>query len=360
MLKWLMRGDGAAQRQIRSRRIAMTVRSLTARSSRFSALLLLAGLVAAASVPFDAAQAQQNNNNFFGNLFKPPGQVKQGGSAPAGDETAIDPGEATVRIDRLENQIRQMTGNIEQLQYRNQQLEAQVKRLQDELNYTTGAGGAPVAGAPSPGTSAAMGAPAGVPPVAGAAPAGRRPDVFDPATQPGAPGAPRPLGTTQPSAPVAGAQAGAPMDLGAMSGAAAAAGGPVAALPPANTPKDQFDQAYAAMLRQDYQQSAQGFRQFIQQYPNDRATPDAYYWLGESEYLRKSYKEAAQNFLKVSADYPNAVKAPDAMLRLGQSLAAIGEKDAACATFNAVGNKYPRATTTIKQGVEREQKRAGC
>jgi len=335
---------------------------MTVRSSRFPAFLLAASLVAVAVAPFDVAQAQQNNNNFFGNLFKPPGQVKPGGSAPAGGDTAIDPGEATVRIDRLENQIRQMTGTIEQLQYRNQQLEAQVKRLQDEINYTTpGAGGAPVAGAPGAGAPSIMGAPVGVPPVAGAAPAGRRPDVFDPAAQPGAPGAPRPLGTTQPSAPVVGGQAGAPMDLGAMSGAAAAAGGgPVAAMPQANGPKDMFDQAYSAMLRQDYQQSAQGFRQFIQQYPNDRATPDAYYWLGENEYLRKSYKEAAQNFLKVSADYPNAVKAPDAMLRLGQSLAAIGEKDAACATFNAVGNKYPRATTTIKQGVEREQKRVGC
>ncbi|HEY9211857.1 MAG TPA: tol-pal system protein YbgF, partial [Ancylobacter sp.] len=172
-------------------------------------------------------------------------------------------------------------------------------------------------------------------------------------------GAPRPLGTTTPSGPVGGAQPGAPMDLGAMSGAAAA-GDTMATLPPSNSPKDLFDLAYGYMLRQDYQQSAQGFRQFIQQYPNDRAAPDAYYWLGENEYLRKSYKEAAQNFLKVSADYPNAVKAPDAMLRLGQSLAAIGEKDAACATFNAVGNKYPRATATIKQGVEREQKRVGC
>jgi len=336
---------------------------MTVRSSRFPALILAAGLVAITSAPFDVAHAQQNNNNFFGNLFKPPGQVKPGGSAPAGEDAALDPGEATVRIDRLENQIRQMTGTIEQLQYRNQQLEAQVKRLQDEINYTTGAGGAPMAGAPGAGTSAAMGAPTGSPPVAGAAPGARRPDVFDPTTQAGAPGAPRPLGTTQPSGPVGGGQPGAPMDLGAMSGAAAAGGnvgGAIPTQPPTNSPKDLFDLAYGYMLRQEYQQSAQTFQQFIQTYPNDRATPDAYYWLGENQYLRKTYKEAAQNFLKVSADYPNAVKAPDAMLRLGQSLAAIGEKDAACATFNAVGNKYPRASTTIKQGVEREQKRVGC
>ncbi|MFD2029746.1 tol-pal system protein YbgF [Ancylobacter dichloromethanicus] len=121
-----------------------------------------------------------------------------------------------------------------------------------------------------------------------------------------------------------------------------------------------FDLGFGALQRQDYTLAGQTFEQFVKLYPTDRAAPDAYYWLGESQYLRKSYKEAAQNFLKVSTDFPNAVKAPDALLRLGQSLAAIGEKDAACATLNAVGNKYPRASATIKQGVAREQKRAGC
>ena len=56
---------------------------MTVRSSRFPACLLVACLIAVAPVPFDVAQAQQNNN-FFGNLVKPPGQVKPGGSAPAG------------------------------------------------------------------------------------------------------------------------------------------------------------------------------------------------------------------------------------------------------------------------------------
>src|SRR4051794_19013879 len=44
-----------------------------------------------------------------------PGQVAQAPSA-----------ELSVRVERLESQIRQLTGVIEQLQYRNQQLEAQL------------------------------------------------------------------------------------------------------------------------------------------------------------------------------------------------------------------------------------------
>lgn len=287
---------------------------MTVRLPRPAAFVLFAAL-AAPFVPLETAQAQADNN-FFGNLFKPPGQVRSGNQP----EQAGESDSLVTRIDRLENQFRQMTGQIEELQYRNQQLEQQVRLLQG-------------------GTGAA---PAGEP--------GRRSDVFDPSAQAGAPGAPRPLGTTPPSGP-----GGVPMDLGALSGSVA--GAPAAA---ASTPKDMFDLGFGALQRQDYTLAGQTFEQFVKLYPTDRAAPDAYYWLGESQYLRKSYKEAAQNFLKVSTDFPNAVKAPDALLRLGQSLAAIGEKDAACATLNAVGNKYPRASATIKQGVAREQKRAGC
>ncbi|MBS9479205.1 tol-pal system protein YbgF [Ancylobacter radicis] len=318
------------------------------RLSRSSALLALAGAAFLALAPLGEARAQADNN-FFGNLFKPPGQVRQGAQPEA--LPADDLGSVTTRMDRIENQMRTLTGQIEELQYRNQQLEQQIKAMQSEIDFRVPGGAAAPAGAAVPR------APAAADPSAG-----RRTDVFDPNAQAGAPGAPRPLGTTAPSGAAAGQQAGAPMDLGQLSGQVAAGAAPAGGVtqPPTNSPKDLFDLAYGYMLRQDYAQSGQSFEQFLKLYPTDRAAPDAYYWLGETQFQRKSYKEAAQSFLKVSTDYPNAVKAPDALLRLGQSLAGIGEKDAACATLNAVNNKYPRASTSIKQGVAQEQKRVGC
>ena len=46
-----------------------------------------------------------------------------------------------VRIDQLANQLRQLTGEIEQMQYRNQQLEAAVRRLQEESDTRPREGG---------------------------------------------------------------------------------------------------------------------------------------------------------------------------------------------------------------------------
>src|SRR5215813_11298210 len=40
-----------------------------------------------------------------------------------------------IRLDQLENQMRQLTGTIEQLQYRNQQLEQALRRMQEDNEF---------------------------------------------------------------------------------------------------------------------------------------------------------------------------------------------------------------------------------
>jgi len=306
----------------------------------------------------------------------------------------------TMRIDRLEAQIRQLTGAIEQLQYRNQQLEAHVRRMQGQEGDYRGQEGAPAPRSAPPQRPPAT--PQAMPPQAAppqtypqtypppASSPGRRGDAFDPANNPNAPGAPRPIGTTAPSAPLepdelpvgapGGRAAGAPLDLSTISGAPAAdpsvggtarpggeppaprqpGGTQVATLPPTDSPKDAYDLAYGYILRKDYALAEEGFRVFLRQYPSDRLASDALYWLGESLFQRQRYRDAAEAFLGVSTKYETAAKAPDGLLRLGQSLAAIGEKEAACASFAEVLRKYPRASVSVKQGVDREQKRVRC
>jgi tol-pal system protein YbgF len=295
------------------------------------------------------------------------------------------------RIGRLEATIRDLTGNVEQLQYRNQQLEQQVQHLQAEAAQE-GRGPTrspappqqrPVGQYPAPATSPAP-VVAAAPPIATAPivePAsGRRGDAFDPAANPNAPGAPRALGSstaaTEPPPPIAEASAprqiGAPLDLStpgvASPGALpppppanpSATGAMQATLPPTNSPRDAYDLAYGYVLHKDYSLAAEGFRTFMRQYPSDRLAPEAQYWLGESLFQQQQYRDAAEAFLAVSTKYDTTSRAPEALLRLGQSLAALGEKEAACASLGEVLRKYPRASASIKQAVEREQKRGHC
>src|SRR5262249_36234448 len=139
-----------------------------------------------------------------------------------------------------------------------------------------------------------------------------------------------------------------------------ATGGALATLPPSATPRDEFDLAYGYVLRKDYALAEQGFRDFLKRYPGDARASDANYWLGETFFQRQKYRDAAEVFLLVSRDHPTTAKAPDALLRLGQSLAQLGEQAAACGTLAEVGRKYPRAALSVRQAVEREQKRVHC
>src|SRR5688572_1698892 len=146
--------------------------------------------VVAAAAPA-GAQEQPRPGGFLDNLF--------GGAQPRQPERS-GPGEAdlSVRINQLESQIRQLTGTIEQLQFRNQQLEQQ---LRAQVGTTQPHAGMPSQAAQPPGRPS-MQAAAPLPPPVAAAPVlppppsgpGRRGDAFDPNQTPNAPGAPRPLG----------------------------------------------------------------------------------------------------------------------------------------------------------------------
>jgi tol-pal system protein YbgF len=370
---------------------------------RIAALAALPVLLLAGAAP---AQ-DRSSGGFLDNLFRrgepnqPQGQsqveVTQGGRT-----AQADPAELTVRLDRMESALRQLTGTIEQLQYRNQQLEMQLKRLQDDTDYRLQQLGSKGGATPA----APLNAPPAVQP-------GRRGDVFDPSQRPNAPGAPRTLGHEAVlAAPVqnqtneqtigapGGRAAGAPLDLNALSGnqslpppvvrdnvdtvqASQPASQPVvqpaqqlppvmtprqvtaptpqlATLPPTASPQDEYDLAYGYVLRKDYALAEQTFRDFLRKFPNERLVPDAQYWLGESLFQRQRYRDAAESFLAVSTKFEKSGKAPDSLLRLGQSLAALKQKEAACATLAEVGRKFPRASASVKRGVAQELKRVHC
>jgi tol-pal system protein YbgF len=122
----------------------------------------------------------------------------------------------------------------------------------------------------------------------------------------------------------------------------------------------EYEAAYALVQQKQYDQAEAGLRRFIQSHPRDRLAADATFWLGESFLQRNRPREAAEQFLKISTEYGRSAKAPDAMLKLGISLGAIGARDQACATFAELGRKYPQASASLKQGVERESRKARC
>jgi tol-pal system protein YbgF len=301
---------------------------------------------------------------------------------------AQDASDVVVRLSQLEDQMRRMSGKIEELQFQNQQLRDQLKRLQQDTDFRfqeMGGKGPSQAATPRPVAPSAPPrqiavdeppAPAGPSP---AAPRRSRDDAFDPRANPDAPGAPRPLGSPEPSLPAAARRPGVPASI--MEDPDSPRRGPETPLdiagaggPPPSTPHMQpppaatgtpsaradYDSAYSYYQQRQYEQAEMGFRSFLQSHPRSKLVPDATYWLGESYLQRARYRDAAEQFLKITTAYGTSPRAPDGMFKLGVSLHGLGAHDQACATLAEVTRKYPSARASLVREIQRERERAKC
>lgn len=244
---------------------------------------------------------------------------------PVNAQTTREAAELNMRVDRLEAQIRDLTGQIERLTF----------ALQNNAQ--------------------------------GAAPSTQQQPQTAPQVQPnnglGAP--PSNLGTLSDAS-------GGPLDLSALINGSGGIGvnpepqagfqqgaQPVAPAA-ASTPRDEYELAYGHILRGEYETAEASLREFLTKYPKDPLVSDARFWLGETKFIRGDFREAANEFLESYSKYPQGAKAPDSLLKLGLSLSELGEKDAACATYAELVRKYPAASPPVKERVRNERKSAKC
>jgi tol-pal system protein YbgF len=229
--------------------------------------------------------------------------------APANAQR-VDPVYIDDRLNQLQQAITLLTGQIEQLQYRNQQLQQQLEKMQTDYEFRIeqlekGGGGArPGPAGPGPG----------------------------PASRPPGPG------TNQPPP-----------------------GGGVAAAPPAAGNADQiYHDAFKQLQDGDYAGAERGFRTFVQRNPQHVLAGNAQYWLGETFYARRDYQNALTAFAEGYKSYKASPKGPDNLLKLGITLAALNRKADACTMFARFAQDYPRATDLQKRRVDQERQRNQC
>jgi tol-pal system protein YbgF len=281
------------------------------------------------------------------------GSAPIGPSGPPGAES--DP---SLRLGRLEEQLRALNGQIEQLQFQNKTLQEQLQKMQEdaEFRFQQLEGGKKGGSSSRPSPRAQITSPtperrlteAGQPPQLGAPPRNLGQLPADAAGNPmnSAPGA-----VEQPLEPLPEM----PPDAGGPSKTKSAN---VTAR--SGSPEDQYDLAYGYMLRGDYEKAEDAFKDYLSDNPKHANASKAQYWLGEAQYQRRQYKAAAESFLKVYNEHPDSEKAPESLLRLGMSLKALGQKEAACATFAEVSNKYPKSSQAVKKRVQTEQRSTSC
>ena len=305
-------------------------------------------------------------------------QVYRGG--PSRSAAGGDGGGAVnveLRMNRLEEQMRDLTGRVEEAVNRVDQVRQRMEQVNGDVETRSSQGGAtsgPLAAANPPAGARSRPAPPG--------PAGLRyppppPDASDegpPAI--GAAGASlMPPGTVVPPPQDADANRTAPSGPTPIFGtlkppgstprrdlasAAPAARPPAVGPSPGGSATEQYNHAFGLVKQANYPAAEAALKAFVEQHPQDSMAGSAQYWLGETYYTRGRYMEAASAFAEGYKRYPKSAKAADDLLKLGMSLGRANQKQNACLALTQLDRDFPRAGAAIKEHATAEKKRLGC
>lgn len=283
--------------------------------------------------------------------------VYRGAPPPAGSSEAVADRDSAagatmanlqLKTGDLEEQLRRLTGQVEQIDFQVRQINQRLDRLVADVDFRLRS---LEQGAPA--TQAQRGSTQPIPPSVPRAPGAV---TVEPAENAGAP---RVIGTlTESQLRAAGVSVEGETQTASTDPVAAEAPSP-ATLPPGN-PREQYDYAYKFLLQRDFAGAEAALSAFVSTNPEDTLAGNAQYWLGETFYVRGDYTTAARAFAEGFQRYPDSAKAPDNLLKLGMSLAQLEQTDDACITLKKLRIEYPDAPTSIVQRADREIGRLQC
>ena len=124
--------------------------------------------------------------------------------------------------------------------------------------------------------------------------------------------------------------------------------------------KAQYDFALSFMKVGDYETAEFALKEFIDKNKDHDLAGNAQYWYGETFRIRQLYSDAATAYLDGYQNYPKSKKAPDNLLKLGITMVQLGEKDEGCNMIAGIKKQYPKASKSVLQKAQYEQKKFKC
>lgn len=133
-----------------------------------------------------------------------------------------------------------------------------------------------------------------------------------------------------------------------------------AARPPGNA-QESYSAAFELLQARRYEDAAQAFRQFVQNFPDSDLAANAQYWLAETLYVRQQFDAALAEFEKVLESYPRSDKFADSLLKVGYCNFELQRWDAARTALQRVMRDYPGTTAAqlAATRIERLEREAG-
>ena len=114
------------------------------------------------------------------------------------------------------------------------------------------------------------------------------------------------------------------------------------------------------LLSFDYVGAEQAFRAFLDEFGDDPQAGEAYYWLGEALYNQGDFAGSARFFTTMLQEYPDDPLRGEGLVKLARSLREVGETKKACAFLSRMNDVAPDASKATRQRALQEQQRSGC
>ena len=124
--------------------------------------------------------------------------------------------------------------------------------------------------------------------------------------------------------------------------------------------EEQYEFAVSFMKIGDYETAEFALKEFIDNNKDHDLAGNAQYWYGETFRIRQLYSDAASAYLDGYQNYPKSIKAPDNLLKLGITMVQLGEKDQGCSMIAGIRKQYPKASKSVLQKAQYEQKKFKC
>jgi len=135
---------------------------------------------------------------------------------------------------------------------------------------------------------------------------------------------------------------------------------PRESLLPNKPSEEQYEFAVSFMKIGDYETAEFALKEFIDKNKDHDLAGSAQYWYGETFRIRQLYSDAATAYLDGYQNYPKSNKAPDNLLKLGITMVQLGEKEQGCKMISGIKKEYPKATKSVLQKAQYEQKKFKC
>ena len=123
---------------------------------------------------------------------------------------------------------------------------------------------------------------------------------------------------------------------------------------------EQYEFAVSFMKIGDYETAEFALKEFIDKNKDHDLAGSAQYWYGETFRIRQLYSDAATAYLDGYQNYLKSKKAPDNLLKLGITMVQLGEKDQGCKMISGLKKEYPKASKSVLQKAQYEQKKFKC